>query len=100
MPACPPLLTAPECAEALAALPLWRLADEGRAIARDLVFADFAAAFAFMAHVALLAERADHHPDWRNVWNRVEIGLTTHAAGGLTRRDIALAQAIDRVAGG
>ena len=58
-------------------------------------FADFTAAFAFMTRVALLAEKADHHPEWSNVYNRVDILLTTHDADGLSMRDIALAQAID-----
>jgi 4a-hydroxytetrahydrobiopterin dehydratase len=60
-----------------------------------LKFADFSEAFAFMTRVALLAEKADHHPEWSNVWNRVDILLTTHDAGGLSTRDIAMAQAID-----
>ena len=59
---------------------------------------DFSEAFGFMARVALAAERLDHHPEWRNVWNRVEIELTTHASAGLTSLDIALAQAIDQLA--
>lgn len=80
---------------ALAALPQWQLRADGLAITRAFTFADFSQAFAFMTRVALLAEKADHHPEWRNVWNRVEITLTTHDAGGLTRRDVALAGAID-----
>ncbi|KPF77519.1 pterin-4-alpha-carbinolamine dehydratase [alpha proteobacterium AAP81b] len=64
-------------------------------IEKDYRFADFAAAFGFMARVALLAEKADHHPEWSNVWNRVHIRLTTHDAGGLSARDFALAKAID-----
>ena len=59
---------------------------------------DFSEAFGFMARVSLAAERLDHHPEWRNVWNRVEIELTTHASAGLTSLDIALAQAIDQLA--
>jgi 4a-hydroxytetrahydrobiopterin dehydratase len=84
--------------EALAALPGWRYDAEARAIRRAFAFADFADAFAFMTGVALAAEKADHHPDWSNSWNRVEIALTTHKAGGLTRRDIALAGTIDAAA--
>ena len=81
---------------ALARLPLWTLhADKLR---RAFVFADFSAAFAFMTRVALLAEKADHHPDWSNSWNKVLIELTSHDAGGLTQRDLDLAVAIDRVA--
>jgi 4a-hydroxytetrahydrobiopterin dehydratase len=64
---------------------------------RELVFADFAEAFAFMTRVAEVAERLDHHPDWSNSWNRVVIDLVSHDAGGLTDRDRALAAAIDEV---
>jgi 4a-hydroxytetrahydrobiopterin dehydratase len=79
---------------ALAAeLPGWTL--EGEHLKRSLHFADFSTAWGFMARVALLAERHDHHPEWFNVWNRVDIALTTHDAGGLSVRDVALAQAID-----
>ena len=78
-----------------ALLPAWAM-EEGRdAIARAFRFRDFSEAFAFMARVALLAEKHDHHPEWSNVWNRVEIALTTHDAGGLSERDIAMAAAID-----
>ncbi|MFN3946270.1 MAG: 4a-hydroxytetrahydrobiopterin dehydratase [Allosphingosinicella sp.] len=87
-----------EIAAALAHLPEWSRADEGRAIARTFRFADFAEAFAFMTRVAMAAEKADHHPDWSNSWNRVEVTLTTHSAGGLTARDFALAEKIDRIA--
>jgi 4a-hydroxytetrahydrobiopterin dehydratase len=69
-------------------------------ITRRFVFADFVAAFGFMTRVALLAEKADHHPEWSNVWNRVDILLTTHDADGLSMRDIDLARAIDAVAEG
>ena len=61
---------------------------------RRFTFADFSEAFAFMTRVALLAEKADHHPEWSNVWNRVDITLTTHDAGGLSARDVDLAKAI------
>ena len=72
---------------------------EGRdAIFRRFTFADFNHAFGFMARVALAAERMDHHPEWFNVWNRVEVTLSTHDAGGLSARDIALAKAIDAMA--
>jgi 4a-hydroxytetrahydrobiopterin dehydratase len=76
----------------------WRMADGRDAIVRSLRFADFGAAWGFMSRVALLAEKAGHHPEWSNVYNRVEILLTTHDAGGLSRRDVALAQAIDAIA--
>jgi len=88
-------LTQAERDTALASLPDWTLAADGLAITRTLIFADFAQAFGFMTRVAILAEKADHHPEWFNVYNRVEIRLTTHDAGGLSRRDVALATAID-----
>jgi 4a-hydroxytetrahydrobiopterin dehydratase len=78
---------------ALAGVPGWERRGDG--IERRYVFADFPQAFAFMTRVALLAEKADHHPEWSNVWNRVDIRLTTHDAGGLSVRDFALAKAID-----
>jgi 4a-hydroxytetrahydrobiopterin dehydratase len=74
---------------------------DGRdAISRTFTFADFSAAFGFMARAALAAERMNHHPEWFNVWNRVEVTLSTHDAGGLTERDVKLAEALDRIAGG
>ena len=78
-------------------LPGWRLLPDRDAIARDFRFKDFSAAWGFMARVALLAERHDHHPEWSNVYNRVSITLTTHDVGGLSMRDVTLAQAIDAV---
>ncbi len=77
------------------ALPDWRLVDGRDAIARQFKFADFSAAWGFMTRVALAAEKLDHHPEWSNVWNRVDIVLSTHDAGGLSARNVALAQAID-----
>ena len=89
-----------EIADALEALPGWRRADDPRpAIARSLKFADFNAAFGFMSRVALKAEVMDHHPEWSNVYNRVEVLLTTHDAGGVTQKDIDLARFIDGIAG-
>ena len=79
---------------ALAQLPGWTLRADGLAIERGFKFADFSAAFAFMTRVALLAERMDHHPEWSNVYNRVAITLTTHDAGGLSERDVAMAKAM------
>jgi 4a-hydroxytetrahydrobiopterin dehydratase len=76
-------------------LPDWRLVAGRDAIAREFRFRDFSAAWGFMARVALLAEAQDHHPEWSNVWNRVEILLSTHDAGGLSARDVRLARAID-----
>lgn len=78
-----------------AALPEWTLAAERDAIHREFRFRDFSEAWGFMARVALLAEAQDHHPEWSNVWNRVDILLTTHDAGGLSARDVRLARAID-----
>lgn len=92
-------LTETERAAALAALPEWSLRADGLAITRTFRFADFAEAFGFMTRVAILAEKADHHPEWFNVYNRVEITLTTHDAGGLSQRDVALAGAIDGFGG-
>lgn len=80
---------------ALGELPHWAYDAEALGIRRSFTFTDFAEAFAFMARVAILAEKADHHPEWSNVYNRVEILLTTHDAGGLSERDISLAKAID-----
>lgn len=88
-------LSESEVAALLAARPHWTLRADGLAITRSFHFADFAGAFAFMTRVALYAEKADHHPEWSNVYNRVEITLTTHDAGGLSARDAALAAAID-----
>jgi len=90
-----PRLSEAEVTAALAGLPDWTLRADGLAMTRTLRFKDFAEAFAFMTRVALHAEKADHHPEWCNVWNRVDITLTTHDAGGLSQRDIAMAQAID-----
>jgi 4a-hydroxytetrahydrobiopterin dehydratase len=88
-----------DVAEALKGLPAWRKADDERpAIARSLVFADFNAAFGFMTRVALLADKVDHHPEWFNVYNRVEVLLTTHDAGGVTKRDTDMARFIDEAA--
>lgn len=85
-------------AAALANLPRWTYDVEAQGIRRNLRFADFAEAFGFMARVAIIAEKADHHPEWFNVYNRVEILLTTHDAGGLSQRDIEMATAIDAMA--
>ena len=82
-----------------AELPDWQMVDGRDAISRAFKFADFSAAFSFMSRVALAAEKLDHHPEWQNVWNRVEITLSSHDAGGLTERDIKLAKIIDKLAG-
>jgi 4a-hydroxytetrahydrobiopterin dehydratase len=88
-------LTDAERAEALDELDEWDYDEARDAITRTFTFADFSGAFGFMTRVALLAERADHHPEWSNVWNRVDIALTTHDAGGLSHRDVDLARAIE-----
>jgi 4a-hydroxytetrahydrobiopterin dehydratase len=80
-------------------LPHWRAEPGDRpAIRRDLKFADFNAAFGFMTRVALHADKADHHPEWSNVYNGVQIVLTTHDAGGVTQKDVTLARFIDEAA--
>lgn len=86
-------------AETVAALPGWTVAPGDRpAINRALKFPDFSTAFAFMTRVALKAETMDHHPEWSNVYNRVEVLLTTHDAGGVTELDVTLARFIDAAA--
>ncbi|WP_242137960.1 4a-hydroxytetrahydrobiopterin dehydratase [Sphingomonas sp. CARO-RG-8B-R24-01] len=82
-------------AAALDGLDEWDYDESRDAITRRFTFADFSEAFAFMTRVALLAEKADHHPEWSNVWNRVDIALTTHDAGGLSHKDVAMAEAIE-----
>ena len=91
-------LTDAERDASLATLPEWTLREDGLAICRSFRFADFSEAFAFMTRVALLAEKADHHPEWCNVWNRVDVTLTTHDAGGLSARDVGLARVMDGLA--
>lgn len=81
--------------EALDRLGDWDYDEARDAISRQFLFADFSEAFAFMTRVALLAEAQDHHPEWSNIWNRVDILLTTHDAGGLSARDVKMATAID-----
>jgi 4a-hydroxytetrahydrobiopterin dehydratase len=83
--------------ERLAALPDWAADAEHRAITRRFVFSDFAQAFGFMAQMALVSEKMDHHPEWFNVYNRVDVTLTTHDAGGLSERDLAWAGRADAV---
>ena len=80
---------------ALAGLKDWSTVTTSDAITRSFKFKDFSEAFGFMARVALLAEKAGHHPEWSNVYNRVTITLTTHDAGGLSEKDISLAQQIN-----
>jgi len=91
-------LTAAERAAALGELADWREVDGRDAIQRSFKFADFNAAFGFMTRVALKADRMDHHPEWSNVYNRVEVTLSTHEADGLTARDVELARFCDSAA--
>jgi 4a-hydroxytetrahydrobiopterin dehydratase len=93
-------LMAPERAAALATIAGWKAVDGRDAITKSFKFRDFSEAFGFMTRAALAAERMNHHPEWFNVWNRVDVTLSTHDAGGLTARDIALAAEMDRLAGG
>ncbi len=89
-----------DAADVAAHAPRWTLEDGGVAIAREFRFANFRVAFAFMTEVALAAEKMNHHPEWSNVYNKVSIRLTTHDAGALTEKDIALAKAVDKAAEG
>jgi len=88
-----------EKAAGLATLPGWALVPGRDAIQKGFKFKDFNQAFGFMTRVALLAEKADHHPEWSNVWNKVEITLSTHDVGGLSKRDLDLARKIEGVVG-
>jgi 4a-hydroxytetrahydrobiopterin dehydratase len=93
-------LTPEERRSALAMLPDWRHDPRRDAISRRFAFDDFVQAFGFMAQLALVAERMNHHPEWRNVYNRVDIELTTHDADGLTALDVELARHADALATG
>jgi len=90
-------LTDAQRIEALGRLKGWGHDAKTNALTRDFKFKDFSEAFAFMTRVALLAQAANHHPEWSNVYNKVTICLTTHDAGGMTARDVALAEAIDKL---
>jgi 4a-hydroxytetrahydrobiopterin dehydratase len=92
----PAPLTESELADALASLDGWTVAD-GK-LHKEYLFGDFVSAFAFMTAAALCAERADHHPEWRNVYGRVTVDLTTHVADAITQRDVDLAREFDRAA--
>lgn len=89
------LLTEQEIADLLAAHPDWRR--DGAVLRRSYRFADFRAAFAFMTHVALIAERLFHHPEWSNVYNRVDLAITSHDVGGLTVRDRRFVEKVDAI---
>jgi 4a-hydroxytetrahydrobiopterin dehydratase len=92
------VLTASEREAALAGLPGWTFDAARNGIAKSFKFADFGEAFAFMTRVALEAEKADHHPEWSNVWNRVDILLSTHSDGGVTAKDMKLAAKVEAIA--
>ncbi len=92
------LLSQSEREQALADLDGWKLDAAGREISRQFKFPDFVAAFGFMAQVAIVAEKAGHHPDWSNSYNTVTISLSTHDAGGVTHKDIYLAGRISKLA--
>lgn len=93
-------LTGEARAEALQALQGWSEVQGRDAITRKFVFQDFNQAFGFMTRAALIAERMDHHPEWFNVYKTVEVTLATHDAGGVTERDIQLAEAMEKIAQG
>ena len=94
-----PKLDVKDRAAALKDLPQWREVEGREAITRAFRFKDFNEAFGFMIRVALLSEKMDHHPEWFNVYNRVEVTLATHDAGGVTEKDIAMARAMNVYAG-
>ena len=85
--------------QALKGLPGWTEVAGREAIGRTFTFKDFSQAFGFMARVALVAEKHDHHPEWKNVYKTVEVVLSTHDAGGITSRDVELAKAMNAIAG-
>ncbi|MEQ1497812.1 MAG: 4a-hydroxytetrahydrobiopterin dehydratase [Novosphingobium sp.] len=90
-----PRLTETEVAALIAEAPQWTLREDGKALVRSFKFKDFNAAFGFMTRVALYADKADHHPEWFNVYNRVDMTLTTHDADGLSQRDTTMVRAIE-----
>ena len=92
-------LSAKERDKALGRLKGWVYDETADAITHEFKFKDFSEAFAFMTRVALLAQAADHHPEWSNVYNKVSITLTTHDAGGVSAKDVELAEGIDRLMG-
>lgn len=92
------LLSGEKKAKALAGLDGWAESKDRNAMEKTFTFADFNAAFAFMTRAAMMAEKMDHHPEWFNVYNRVEVTLATHSAGGVTEKDIALAKAMEKYA--
>ena len=92
------VLDAPAVDAALSSLEGWSLVQDGRAISRSFRFTTFTEAFSFMTEAALLAEKINHHPEWSNVYGRVDVTLTTHATGGLTDLDLRMASQMNRAA--
>lgn len=92
-------LSREEIDAAMAELPDWQLAESGNAISKSFKFKNFSQAWAFMSRSALLAEKMIHHPEWFNVYNRVDVTLNTHDVGGLSELDIKMAKAMDKFAG-
>jgi 4a-hydroxytetrahydrobiopterin dehydratase len=93
-----PLLNLAQRQSLITELPGWSVLPTRAALYREFIFQDFQEAFRFMSQVAVVAEDMNHHPEWFNVWNKVQITLSTHDSGGLTERDIRLAHAINRIA--
>ncbi len=91
------LLNEAELSNALDELNDWRVDEERPALFKNFQFKNFNEAFRWMTGVALYAEKADHHPEWKNVWNKVDVVLTTHDAGGITKKDIELARFMDKL---
>mgnify|MGYP000753536057 CR=1 FL=1 len=89
-------LSPSESLQNLQALPLWKIDSNALAISREFVFPDFLLAFSFMTQIAILAEKHNHHPEWRNVYNKVSVTWTTHDVQGLSRKDIELARLCDQ----
>lgn len=92
-------LTLSEVQARLATLQGWTLKTDSTSISKTFQFKDFSGAWSFMSRVALLAEKMDHHPDWANVYNKVDVTLSTHDAGGLTKLDFKMAEFMDQFAG-
>lgn len=95
----PHLLTQPERAAALAKLKGWHMVVGRDALTRSYKFKDFSEAFGFMTRAAFVAEKLDHHPEWANVYNKVDVTLATHDAGGVTALDVQLAEAMNAIVG-
>lgn len=91
-------IDAAEASKRIAELPGWQIRSDGNAIERSFVFRNFSEAFGFMTRAALVAEKLNHHPEWYNVYKRVDVLLTTHDTGGLTELDFKLAKAMNRIA--